>query len=196
MNIGEPLFYPYGPSAIRDGTVARLVALGIFKNVYRQRTMPTKDDQLPLAAVWTMRDDTTPNGDANVGPPSFFHQYTFVVDVLMAANSDDALTAGIDDLVFKVRAALLTDLTWVNLFEGIERCNVHPVYPKETALTFAQAAIEIEVTFRSEWPPYVPNDFLQVGVSTSKAGTTPPVLNGLSTQFDIPEPAPCPTPAP
>ena len=173
---GTPIFWPPGgPVAIRDGAVACLKATGYFKNVYRQKTTPTKDDQLPVAAVWIVRDDTLPMGDANVGTPSFDHTYTLCIDVLMKAATDDALTATLDDLGMKTRTALLCDGTWRQLFEGIERCSIHPIYPKETNVTFVQAAIEVVVTFRSAWPPYLPNDLksIVVGVEVKHAWTCP-----------------------
>ncbi len=157
---GVPIFWPSGgPTAIRDGAVAVLEATGYFKKVYRQKTTPTKDDQLPFAAVWVVRDDTEPMGDSNKGTPSFDHTYTLCIDVGMKAANDDALTEVLDDLGLKTRTALLCDNGWRQTFEGIERCSIHPIYPKETTFVFVQAAIEVVVTFRSAWPPYLPNDF-------------------------------------
>ena len=163
---GQPIFWPEGgPTAIRDATVSTLQATGYFKNVFRNKTTPTKDDHLPCAAVWLVRDDTEPMGDANLGTPSFDHKLTICVDVLMSAASDDALTAVLDDLALKTRTALMCDNAWRQTFEGIERCSIHPVYPKDTNLIFVQAAIEVVVTFRSAWPPYLPNDLTEINVT-------------------------------
>ena len=210
---GVPIFWPEGgPTAIRDGAVAVLKATGYFKNVYRNKTTPTKDDQLPFAAVWMVRDETTPMGDANVGTPSFDHTYTLCIDVGMTAASDDALTATLDDLSLKTRTALLCDNDWRQTFEGIERCSIHPVYPKETNLFFVQASIEVVVTFRSAWPPYLPNTLESVGIITERrsaswtCGTcsygnpnSEPACRvcggkpaSFFTEFDIPEPT-CPS---
>jgi hypothetical protein len=190
MNDG-PIFYPSTPYEIRDGTIARVKAMTAnFKNVYRQRTFPTKDAQMPLAAVWTVRDNASPNGDCNAGSPSFLHSFTLAIDIAAAAANDDALDATITSMAEGVRDTLLTDASWVMLFEGIQRCNLHYSYPKETDFIIAMATIEIEVTFRSDWPPIEANDFTQVAVSTSESGTSPPRrYDGYLTQFSVPGPA-------
>lgn len=183
MPIGEPVFYPASPIEIRDGTAARLTAdataIGL-KNVFKSRTIPTKDDQIPFAAVWHAGERTEPNGDANVGSPSFIHTLTLVIDVVAKAGNETALDTSIVNLVETIRATLLTDPTWVNLFEGIERCDTRYSYPKETNDFLVEAMIEIEVTFRSEWPPYLPNMLKTVTVTP----TPPGALNGFTTQFD------------
>ncbi len=201
--LGVPIFWPAGgPTAIRDGAIAVLKATGYFRNVYRQKTTPTKDDQLPAAAVWMVRDDTAPMGDANLGTPSFDHTYTLCIDVLLSAASDDALTATLDDFSLKTRSALLCDSDWRQTFEGIERCSIHPVYPKETNLFFVQAAIEVVVTFRSAWPPYLPNELKTIGVTVvpKPAPAAKPTwicrFDGHENKPDAPKCSVCAAPAP
>ena len=196
---GVPIFWPSGgPTAIRDGAVAVLKATGYFRNVYKQKTTPTKDDQLPAAAVWMVRDDTAPMGDANVGTPSFDHTYTLCIDVLLTAASDDALTATLDDFSLKTRAALLCDADWRQTFEGIERCSIHPIYPKETNLFFVQAAIEVVVTFRSAWPPYLPNtlEAINATVEPKQKQTWTCRLDGHENKPGAPACSVCGAPAP
>lgn len=180
-------YLPASPSEIRDGTVERLKASAIgFKNVYRQRTIPTKDAQMPFAAMWTVRDDTSPNGDSNVGSPSFVHKLTLAIDIAARGNDDDALDAKITAMAEGLRDTLLTDASWVQLFEGIERCNLHYSYPKETDFIVGMATIEIEVTFRSEWPPVEENDFTQVAVAMNGRSASPPRrYDGYLTQFSV-----------
>ena len=83
----------------------------------------------------------------------------------------------LDDLSLKTRTALLCDNEWRQTFEGIERCSIHPVYPKETNVIFVQAAIEVVVTFRSIWPPYLANDFEGRGTSPSRRSRPGSVLS-------------------
>ena len=113
-------------------------------------------------------------GDANVGAPSFDHTLVLTIDVVTTADSEDDLDAGIISLVETIKATLLTDGTWVQLFEGIERCDTRYSYPKETTDYFVQATLEIEVTFRSIWEPYLPNELLQV-VTTYPPATLGPI---------------------
>ena len=187
MSDAGPIFYPESPETIRDGIFARIQASAVgFKTVYRQRTFPIKDDQMPYAAVWTAKDSTIPNGDGNVGEPSFFHTLTLVVDMVAAGKNDDALDATITAMGEGVRDTLLTDASFKLLFEGIERASLHYAYPKETDFIVAIATLEIEVTFRSEWPPVEENDFTRVAVFTNEARAQPPRrFDGYVTQFSV-----------
>lgn len=187
---GAAIFYPASPVEIRDGTVSRIRAIPFFKNVYGQRTKATKDDQLPIASVYHSGETTTPDGDANVGEPRFIHTLKLVVHLLVAAKDDDTLDGVIVNATEFVRGMLMTDSTWVDLFEGIERCDVRYAYPRETNDTFAQASIEFEVTFRSKWPPVAPNDFRQVVVGFSEPCKRN--LDDYVTAIDIPQGRRCP----
>ena len=183
-----PIFYPESPETIRDGVFARIQASNVgFANVFRQRTFPTKDMHMPYAAVWTAKDATIPNGDGNVGEPSFFHNLTLVVDMVAAGEDDDALDATITAMGEGVRDTLLTDASFKLLFEGVERASLHYAYPKETDFIIAIATMELEVTFRSDWPPVEENDFTQVAVATNERSAMPPRrFDGYLTQFSVP----------
>ena len=133
--------------------------------------------QLPYAVVWNGGERTDPWGDANVGAPSFNHRLTLIVDVLASAADETTLDADIVGFVETIRATLLTDATWVNLFEGIERCDTRYAYPKEAQSIRAQGTLEFEVTYRSEWPPVVPNDLLEVAVTATQLPGSPEILD-------------------
>ena len=205
--LGQPKFYPEGgPTAIRDGAVALLKATGYFKAVFRNKTTPSKDDQLPCARVRIMRDDTEPMGDNNVGTPTFTHTLTLAVIIVVAAASDDALTAALDDLSLKTRTALLCDNDWRQTFEGIEKASIHPNYPNETNGKLVEAPIEIVVTFRSEWPAYLPNTLETIGATVEPRRPPPPwlcplcqhanKLGALACSVCATPAPPTPTPAP
>ncbi len=168
MPTGVPIFYPASPIEIRDGTAARLAVLSGLTEVYKARTTPGQDDQLPYACVWYVGERTQPNGDANVGAPSFLHTLTLVVDILAKAGDEASLDTEIVTLVETARATLMTDPTWIALFEGIEKIDTKYAYPKEATDIAVQAMIEIEVTFRSIWEPVVPNDLKTVAVTVER----------------------------
>ena len=163
-------FWPAAPIAIRDGTASRLVATNLFAHVFTARTQPTKDDQLPVACVWHAGERTQADGDPNTGAPGFVHTLTLAIDVLAKAGTEAALDADIVALVEQTRLALLTDSSWIALFEGIDRCDTRYSYPKETNDFLVQALIEIEVTLRSRWAPVTPNDLRSVAVFTPPPG--------------------------
>ena len=157
-------FYPAGPIEIRDGTRDRIEALGLFKKVFKGRAAPTQDEQLPLAVVWNMGERTQPEGDANTAEPKFFHNLKLAIDVLTSAASEASADLDIVQIVETVRASLLSDKTWVDLFDGIESCDTRYAYPKEAGNILVQAVIEIEVSYRSTWQPLTPNALKEIVV--------------------------------
>ena len=172
MSTGVPIFYPASPIEIRDGTALRLAVLPGLTNVYKARTTPGQDDQLPYACVWYAGERTQPNGDANTGTPSFLHTLTLVVDVMTKAGDDATLDTEIVGLVETARATLMTDPTWISLFEGIEKIDTRYSYPKEASDVVVQAIIEIEVTFRSRWEPVILHDLKTVAVTVERCAAT------------------------
>ncbi len=179
MTVGAPIFYPASPIAIRDGTADRLAAVPGLTGVYKARTTPGQDSQLPYAAVWHAGERTSPWGDGNVGEPTFEHNLRLVVDVMAKAGDEHSVDVDIITLVDAIRATLLTDPTWVHLFEGIERCDTRYAYPTQANDIVVQAIIEFEVTFKSAWPPVVPNALKTVAVSLP-----PGQFDGLAVEFD------------
>ena len=157
--IGTVEYFPAGPIEIRDATIALVKALTGFANVFGNRVAPLKSDQLPLACVWHTGDRTEPWGAANTGAVSFIHTLGLAIDVMVKAGSEDQLNAEIVGLVEPLRLALLTDSSWVGLVEDITRAEVQYSYPDEGTFIYARGVLTVEVHFRSEWAPAVPNDF-------------------------------------
>lgn len=165
--VSAPVFLPAGPLAIRDGTLARVKAATGFANAWTQRPLPTKDEDLPFAIVWHGGDRTEPMGDANVGPPSFDHTLKLVVVVAVTAETPDGLDADVVAVTEAVRAALLTDPSWLALVEACTKADVGYAFPGDGQIPYARGLIEIEVTYRSEWPPAGGDDLDEVDVEVA-----------------------------
>lgn len=179
MTTGAPIYYPASPVEIRNATFARVAAVPGIVKTFKARILPRQDADVPYASVWNAGDRTEPNGDANVGEPSFIHHLTVVVDVMVAAETEADAGDLAETLAERIRAALLTDPSWLDFVEAVERCEVRYAYPKDAEALFVQGMIEIEVLIRSAWPPALPNDLKTIAV-TSKT----PVLGGFSLAFD------------
>ena len=171
-----PEYFPAGSLEIRNGTFVRVAAATGYKNVWTQRALPTKDDQLPFAIVWHGGDRTEPWGEANVGVPSFEHTLKIVVVIAVTAETPDGLDPTIVEVTEGVRAALLTDPTWIGLFEACTKADVGYAFPGDGQIPYARGLIEFEVTYRSEWPPATPNDFRTMAVTVGGAGLPQQVI--------------------
>jgi hypothetical protein len=148
-----------------------------FKSVYGVRTYPTKDDMLPCATVALGRDRMDADGDDNAGEPSFKHRTTINVSALCSAESQFFLTGRLNAAKNAILAALLSDPEWLSLVEAVSSIDVSMVYPNESGTVFAEARIALEVTFRTDWPPVVPDDFLDAFVTEEEGGNTSQHIN-------------------
>ena len=171
MPTPAPEFFPAGPSDIIDGTLVRAKAASGFAG-WKQRALPTKDEDLPFVLVWHGGDRTEPWGDANVGAPTFDHTLKLIVVVAVTAETPDGLDAGIVAATERVRAALLTDPSWIGLFEACTKADVGYAFPGDGQIPYARGLIEFEVAFRSEWAPVVLNDFVDMAVGSPGGSAT------------------------
>ena len=179
MTVGTAEYFPDGgPIVIRDMAWNLVKTLTGFKNVWRQRALPEKPDQVPLASVWSPGDQTEPWGDANSGPPKFRHTMRLVVDIVTSTSTVDDLDPAVVALVEGVKARLLTDPAFVNLVESVERCDTAYSYPGEGSQLYARGVIEIEVVFHSEWAPVADNDLIEATFSN-------PNLSGTVLDLDV-----------
>ena len=167
--IGTPEFFPAGPTEIIDGTLARAKAAAGVTNAWKQRPLPVKDEDVPFVLVWHGGDRTEPWGAANTGAPSFDHTLKLIVVVAVTAETPDGLDPLVTATTERVRAALLTDPSWIGLFEACIKADIGYAFPGDGQIPYARGLIEFEVMFRSEWPPATPNDFRTMAV-TGPAG--------------------------
>lgn len=162
MSLAPGIYYPEGPLAIRDGTHARLQDITGVKEVLKTRTLPTKDDQLPIICVAHGGENGRADGDANVGAPKFLSDLRLLITVVDLATSDLVLDAGITRKVEEIKQTLFTDSSWLELFEALESFSVSYHFPREAEIVLCEARLELTVSYRSNWPPYAINDLRQV----------------------------------
>jgi hypothetical protein len=183
--IGTPEFFPAGPTEIIDGTLARAKAAAGVVNAWKQRPLPVKDEDVPFVLVWHGGDRTEPWGDANVGAPTFDHTLKLIVVVAVTAETPNGLDLLVTATTERVRTALLTDPSWIGLFEACHKADVGYAFPGDGQIPYARGLIEFEVTFRSEWAPADPADFRGMTLTVGTDEKT-----SFTTSIDIPEPKP------
>jgi hypothetical protein len=176
MSLAPGTYYPAGPLDIRDATHERLQDITGVKAVLKTRTLPTKDEQLPVICVAHGGENGRPNGDANAGPPAFNNDFHLLITVVDLATSDLVLDAGISLMVEEIKQTLFTDTTWLELFEGIEAFSVSYHFPREAEIVLCEARMELTVSFRSVWPPFVINPLEEIVTTIQLPAPADPII--------------------
>jgi hypothetical protein len=174
--LAPEIYYPEGPLAIRDGTHTRLQDIVGVKHVFKTRTLPTKDDQLPIICVAHGGENGRADGDANVGSPHFLNDLKLLITVVDLATSDLALDAGITRKVEEIKQTLFTDSSWLELFEALESFSVTYHFPREAEVVLCEARIELTVTYRSNWPPVALKTLNQIVTTIRLSETSDPIV--------------------
>jgi hypothetical protein len=146
-------YFPDGPVAIRDATHDRLAKIGGIRKVLKTRTLPTKDDQLPIICVAHGGENGRPEGDANAGEPKFISDLHLLITIVDRADSDLVLDAGIARKVEEIKRTLFTDPSWLALFEAIESFAVTYHFPREADIVLCEGRMDLTVSYRSHWEP-------------------------------------------
>lgn len=158
-----------------------------FKTFKRTPMRQVAPGDLPLLGVYILRETRSPDGDENAGEPRFFHRLHLGIAGAVSAADDgsqfvalEAMMAGIDD-------CLLTDPTFIRMIEGIEQMDRRSQYAIMGETPLAEIQIEMVVTFRSYWPPVVPDDYRTLHVETRypKKDTDPGAVQQVVEQYDI-----------
>ncbi len=162
---------------IRDDTIARLRGLvryaprgrpGAPAQIRRTPVMPPQVDDLPCLLVYLTGQRMTPDGDANAGEPSFVHEAVLNISGVLAADDED----GLDDITSAAAAeileTLLGDPDWLGPFEAVTAVEQRVGFDTQNYLA-AIVLTSITVTYRTSWPPRVPDDFGAVSMRTPDA---------------------------
>ena len=176
MSLAPGIYYPEGPLAIRDGTHARLTDITGIREVLKTRTLPTKDDELPVICVAHGGENGRADGDANVGAPKFINDLRLLITVVDLATSDLVLDAGIARKVEEIKQTLFTDSTWLALFEALESFSVSYHFPREAEIVLCEARIELTVITRSAWPPVALNPLEEIETTFQLTPAADPVI--------------------
>jgi hypothetical protein len=175
VTLAPGIYYPQGPIAIRDGTHARLEDITGIKEVFKTRTLPTKDDQLPAICVAHGGESARALGDNNAGAPKFINELKLLITIVDIANSDLVLDAGIARKVEEIKQTLFTDTSWLELFEAIDGFSVTYHFPRDGEILLCEARMELTVVYKSDWPPYAVNWLEQVETTFQLTETADPV---------------------
>lgn len=159
---------------IRDDTIARLRGLARYAPIGRpgepaqiRRTpvMPPQVDDLPCLLVYLTGQRMTPPGDANAGQPNFVHEAVLNISGVLAADDEDDLDDRTSAAAAEILETLLEDPDWLEQFEAVTAIEQRVGFDTQNYLA-AIVLTSFTVTYRTSWPPRVPDDFETIHMRT------------------------------
>jgi len=160
---------------------ARLIAVNCCAGrVEKNAGMPTDDATLPFADIFVAKDSAVPDGDSRTGYPKFIHTTKLVVEITDKANDGPELKTKLATHGELVLAALLSDLRWGDpVLEGIAGVDQTYNQPPDGNHTLGAVQIQIDLLWRSAWPPIT-------STLPSFAGVTINAGNGIGATVPVP----------
>lgn len=141
----------------------RLAGLDGVRRLYCSRSLPGRRPDLPALMIYLAEEDMADFG-GGAAAPSFDVTAALVVEIAVSGADEAA-----DALLARVRAAvlsrLLQDPDWVRQFTAIQRVRTVIAIPDGGDVQYLGAQIRIEVTYRAEWAPNVPDRLAAIGIT-------------------------------
>ena len=165
---------PTAAIAIRDAAYARLVAaMGASFKATRKVPIPTlQADQVPQLGVFLLQEQYSPQGDFRTGPPRFNVDATYGFSVVDLASAPGVLDGALDGFIDRIETTLLTDPTFLELFEGVSGMKRSYEWFKDGETYYAEARLQMNIGYAAEFLPVTANALQQVAV-TSEPGAIP-----------------------
>jgi hypothetical protein len=144
-------------------------------------------EHLPFLGVYIVDENMVPDGDADAGEPRFIHTLRIGFSVLIANNDPDTADATVDAAWWRIMNRLWTDAHIMNVWfstnpdntriEGLVRGTRRHVYGTNALnqqTPVAELRYEISCTFRTNWPPVITDDLLEIDMTVG----SPPLSDG------------------
>lgn len=143
---------------------ARTVSGFPSDHVYDTPMETWQSTDLPLLAVFLVNELAV--SDGNAGEPHFLHTLTIGIQAVVLSSDNEAQRAAINAALGKIDLAILTDPPTLLNIEEVTQMQRQFKYGRTGETPFAQLSSAVSMTFRSRWPPFVPDDFLVLHVQT------------------------------
>lgn len=173
---------------IRDMLLAKLAAAPFFKSftVRKSRALQVQMQLLPYLGAYIVDEQMAPDGDANAGEIRFIHTLRIGFSVIIVNNDPEVCEAKLDQAFWSIMNTLWRDEYLMNFvdtraypggvgnpdntrIESVSRGARRHVYGatglnNETPI--GEMQYEASVVYRSNFPPIITDDLLQVRVRT------------------------------
>lgn len=156
---------------IRDAMLARLQALpyfmpfALFGRAHGLQVLP---ENIPYLGCYFLGEVLGPDGDPDHGEPRFIHNLSMGFSVIIQNNNIETAEDNLDQAHWVIMNAIMTDpsLRTSNQFliEGynrVTRSHHYGTVAGDNMMPVAELRMELGLSYRSYWPPVVP-DWLQL----------------------------------
>jgi hypothetical protein len=180
---------------IRQETVSRLQSLpNIFANVYDSRLPQITRELLPAVRVYS---GATSQG-LSISIPEFRTTAQLLIQIIAEDTNDPALAERMDRYADIVKARLLSDSTWLTLFERVLSMDTEYDRHVEGEWRTTTATIQFNIQYTEAWEPFVADWLQSVSLkvdvidpaadpNTGPPGTPPNVPDGYPGGYPGPD---------
>ncbi|WP_342106298.1 hypothetical protein [Methylobacterium sp. SI9] len=161
---------------IREAIIQRLSDLPGYKALPRRVPLPQlQPTDLPRLSVFIMGERLTPDGDAGASEPHFVTEITIGISDMRGFATAIVLDGQNDAAVDAIEERLLCDPSFTRkgpdaLFEAVTGITRRRIYPQDGETFFAELRLEMTFRLRVDFPPFVPDRFLDMAVTLNRPG--------------------------
>lgn len=139
-----------------------------FRTFVRTPLLQMNPDDLPVCGVYILREKRAPDGDANAREARFIHELTlgFSGAVNIDTQKREEVMRTLEETMASIDDLVLKNIPFMRLIEGVIGMDRVSQYSKMAETTLGEIRVEMTVTYRSEFTPDVPDDFLVLHVET------------------------------
>lgn len=159
--------------SVVDKVAALASTVAGWKTVRRTPMLQVQPEDLPALGVYLLREQWSPDGDANAGEPQFEHELSIGMSGAIALTDALGQLTTLDGMMASLCTTILSSTSFIAMIEGINSIDRRLTFTKESDTPLAEIQIEMRVGFRSNWPPLVVDDLEVIHVETGlKPGET------------------------
>jgi hypothetical protein len=139
---------------LRQQTISRLKTLpGIFRDVYDSRLPQLKRGMLPAVRVYTAASSQ----GLSISIPEFRSTAQLIIQIIAEDGADPALAERMDRYADIVKARLLSDGVWLQLFERV--LSIESEYDRtvEGEWRMTTVSLTFGIQYTEVWEPLVPD---------------------------------------
>ena len=185
---------------IRDAFFDALAGMPMFTSFTKRKCkqFQVQQAQVPYLGTYIIRENMTPDGDANAGHIRFIHNLTLGYSVIIQNMSPEITEQKLDAIFWAIMNRLWTDQYLMNLLdtrmypggeyampdntrvEGImrgERRHIWGNTSLSNEMPIAELQYDVTIMYRTGWWPVITDDFLRMHeevVPMRPDGTVPP----------------------